>query len=34
MAALLELSNIRRSYQSGDQTLEVLKSVQPADRCR
>ncbi|MBL5905893.1 macrolide ABC transporter ATP-binding protein/permease MacB [Serratia fonticola] len=27
MAALLELSDIRRSYQSGDQTLEVLKSV-------
>ncbi len=27
MAALLELSDIRRSYQSGDQTLEVLKNV-------
>jgi macrolide transport system ATP-binding/permease protein len=27
MAALLELSEIRRSYQSGEQTLEVLKSV-------
>lgn len=27
MTALLELSGIRRSYQSGDQTLEVLKNV-------
>lgn len=27
MAALLELSGISRSYQSGDQTVAVLKNV-------
>lgn len=27
MAALLQLSGIRRSYRSGDQTVDVLKGV-------
>ncbi len=27
MAALLQLSGIRRSYRSGEQTVEVLKGI-------
>lgn len=33
MAALLQLSGIRRSYRSGEQTVEVLKD-QPEHRSR